>query len=467
MSGCVAGLLLAAAWGACPVARAVAAGPTVTFLGVVQDADTGAPLGGVRVAIGAVGVLTDGGGHYKVTIAAARTVKIIASAPAYLPRVAVFTSSGSPFSGQLTFDFKGSWGLRQLSRLTAVFTGAVEEAGTGRSVGGAVVSGLAVALEGLAKPAQRALADGGGHYSLTLAAAPSILLAATALGYQDANWRVVHWSATGDPVLYGQIAFDFSGAWGLQSVFRSGRDDTLSGFSQVVPAATSAINFKGVASTRLEESFAVTYPSGDAALLPLRIQGGQFSGRLALDHGGGVYQLEINRATGDAAFNLPVYYGTPYSPTPLQPAPPPSDPHAPAYVLEAETLARLNALRARYHRAPFAMNHALEAGARAHSSDVATHNALMGHPHDGSDGSSPFTRIARAHLATSAASEDIGFGTSIEQALDGLMNSPAHRVAILSPALNQIGAGVARRPDGTLVVTIDFVQTTSTAAASS
>lgn len=111
--------------------------------------------------------------------------------------------------------------------------------------------------------------------------------------------------------------------------------------------------------------------------------------------------------------------------------------------------------------------------ARAHSEDmIAKH--YMGHTNQ--EGLGPADRVARAGIRYWICGENIaGSPTiqgnsndpqrevvytgypSVKQAETGLMNSPHHRDNLLHPDFTHVGVGIACNPDGTLVITQNFL----------
>jgi uncharacterized protein YkwD len=95
----------------------------------------------------------------------------------------------------------------------------------------------------------------------------------------------------------------------------------------------------------------------------------------------------------------------------------------------------------------------LVAAARAHSTDMVTHNFFS---HTGSDGSTFVTRAARAGYAYASA-ENIAWGWRTAQiVVDQWMNSPGHRANILNCANVAVGVGLVTKADGTPYWTQDF-----------
>ncbi|MCB9548380.1 MAG: hypothetical protein H6706_21435 [Myxococcales bacterium] len=109
----------------------------------------------------------------------------------------------------------------------------------------------------------------------------------------------------------------------------------------------------------------------------------------------------------------------------------------------AALLLRLvNEERARQGLGAVTPDAALAAVARAHCEDMRQHG-FVGHvsPTTGS----PADRLRRARIPASVVEENVGLGTSPEEVHAGLMESPAHRGAILSARAKTVGIGVIRR----------------------
>ncbi|MEZ4474839.1 MAG: CAP domain-containing protein [bacterium] len=101
-----------------------------------------------------------------------------------------------------------------------------------------------------------------------------------------------------------------------------------------------------------------------------------------------------------------------------------------------------NEERARQGLAALRPDARLAAVARAHCEDMRQHG-FVGHvsPTTGSPGD----RVQRARIPASVVEENVGLGTSPEEVHAGLMESPAHRGAILSAHAQTVGIGVVRR----------------------
>lgn len=150
---------------------------------------------------------------------------------------------------------------------------------------------------------------------------------------------------------------------------------------------------------------------------------------------------------------------TPISPTATRTrtAIPPSATKAPATATSASSscatlnanfentvITLLNAERAKAGWGQLTAQSQLMSAARAHSLNMACKNFLG---HTGSDGSSPFDRMARFGYSFSTAAENVYAGSgpfnSPESAVAGWMNSPGHRANILNGAFIHIGSGYA------------------------
>ncbi|MEM0986792.1 MAG: CAP domain-containing protein [Pseudomonadota bacterium] len=135
--------------------------------------------------------------------------------------------------------------------------------------------------------------------------------------------------------------------------------------------------------------------------------------------------------------------------------------------MEAALVARVNVARKDAGLAPLAVRVELLDPARFHSVDMAR---TVGVDHLGGGGRSPFDRIAALDrkLVSSAASENLSRvggaiepGELIEWIHSGLMNSPGHRMNILSEDATHIGIGVVSDGD-TYFTTQLFVRQVTT-----
>jgi uncharacterized protein YkwD len=109
---------------------------------------------------------------------------------------------------------------------------------------------------------------------------------------------------------------------------------------------------------------------------------------------------------------------------------------------ESTLISLINQERTRLGIAPMTTSSQLTAAARQHSRDMACNDFFS---HTGSDGSSPFDRIASSGFSFTAAAENIYAGSgsynSPQQAFNGWMNSSGHRTNMLNPTYTHIGVG--------------------------
>jgi uncharacterized protein YkwD len=107
--------------------------------------------------------------------------------------------------------------------------------------------------------------------------------------------------------------------------------------------------------------------------------------------------------------------------------------------VELEVVTLLNQERANESLPPLSIDMRLMNAARRHTNDMATHNFFS---HTGSDGSSPFDRIADAGYPARSAGENIAAGyRTATAAVQAWMNSSGHRANILSSSYEHIGVG--------------------------
>ena len=106
---------------------------------------------------------------------------------------------------------------------------------------------------------------------------------------------------------------------------------------------------------------------------------------------------------------------------------------------EQEALDLVNQERANAGCNPVTANEKLVAAARGHSDDMAVNDFFS---HTGSDGSSPWDRIARQGYSLGAGGENIAAGySSPAGVMNGWMNSSGHRANILNCTFTEIGIG--------------------------
>jgi uncharacterized protein YkwD len=116
----------------------------------------------------------------------------------------------------------------------------------------------------------------------------------------------------------------------------------------------------------------------------------------------------------------------------------------PSEVVE-RLLALHNDARARAKLPPLAPSPELEAAARRHARDMARRGRMS---HRGSDGGSPFQRMAAEGYEFTRAGENVAAGDfTPESVVRGWMKSPPHRRNILG-SFHDIGAAYATAVDG-------------------
>ena len=107
--------------------------------------------------------------------------------------------------------------------------------------------------------------------------------------------------------------------------------------------------------------------------------------------------------------------------------------------VEITLVALINQQRANQGIAAMTTSSQLTAAGRQHSRDMACNNFFS---HTGSDGSSPFQRMASSGFSFTAAAENIyAGGGSAQLAFNAWMNSPGHRTNMLNPTYTHIGVG--------------------------
>ncbi len=106
---------------------------------------------------------------------------------------------------------------------------------------------------------------------------------------------------------------------------------------------------------------------------------------------------------------------------------------------EQQMYQMLNSQRMAQGLAPLAFSDDLRNLAREHSKDMFVRGYFS---HYTPEGLSPFDRMERAGINYQFAGENLALAPSTSLAMQGLMNSPAHRANILNPNFHQIGIGV-------------------------
>jgi uncharacterized protein YkwD len=106
-----------------------------------------------------------------------------------------------------------------------------------------------------------------------------------------------------------------------------------------------------------------------------------------------------------------------------------------------EILQLVNAERAKVNCPALHENAQLTHAAKVFADDAAKHNLT---DHTGSDGSTPQTRIKEAGYNAGPSAENMSWGdTSAKQAVDGWMNSGAHKGNILNCSFTDTGVAVS------------------------
>lgn len=127
----------------------------------------------------------------------------------------------------------------------------------------------------------------------------------------------------------------------------------------------------------------------------------------------------------------------PPAPTTTATAPPSAG--AQLTLLEQQTVDLINARRAAMGLGQLRTDLALASAARRLSSDVGPNGLCQ---HNGTDGSSPWDRIAQAGYTGFGSGEVLGCGyNSPQSVVDGWWNSPAHYAILTGAAINDIGCG--------------------------
>ena len=106
---------------------------------------------------------------------------------------------------------------------------------------------------------------------------------------------------------------------------------------------------------------------------------------------------------------------------------------------EERMLEMINAERIKQGLAPLAMDSALRAVARDYARDLLKRGYFS---HTSKEGLSPFDRMRNAQIIYGLAGENLALAPTLEQAHEGLIQSPGHRANILNPGFRKLGIGV-------------------------
>jgi uncharacterized protein YkwD len=128
---------------------------------------------------------------------------------------------------------------------------------------------------------------------------------------------------------------------------------------------------------------------------------------------------------------------------------------------EAEILRLVNDERKRAGAPALKSSQRLVLASRGHSYDMALRNYLG---HDGPAGDTPAERVRGVGVDSAALGENIYLDRDTdraklaERAVKAWLNSPEHRINMLSSDFATTGVGIARAADGTAYVTQDFAK---------
>lgn len=124
--------------------------------------------------------------------------------------------------------------------------------------------------------------------------------------------------------------------------------------------------------------------------------------------------------------------------------------------MESQVVTLVNKERAKRGLTQLTVSPTLSYVARLKSQDMVNKNYFS---HQSPTYGSPFTMMQHYGLRFSAAGENIAMGQrSAQEVMNAWMNSAGHRANILSPAYTRIGVGVAKKSNGTLYWTQEFMK---------
>lgn len=121
--------------------------------------------------------------------------------------------------------------------------------------------------------------------------------------------------------------------------------------------------------------------------------------------------------------------------------------------LEARMLDMVNAERARQALQPLQPDPELAEVARAHSRDMFAHSYFS---HSAPEGQQPTDRLRQDSAGLLMAGENLALAPTLDQAHQGLMNSPGHRANVLRPQFGHVGIGVLDGGRYGLMITQNF-----------
>jgi uncharacterized protein YkwD len=203
----------------------------------------------------------------------------------------------------------------------------------------------------------------------------------------------------------------------------------------------------------------VSGPRGEITTRPLSRQADGWQRSTFVCATKGTYRVELTalgRFGSEVLAIFPIYCGVqPPLSVQLMPKPPRLESVA---AMEERAVLLTNRARREADLAPLRVNRALAAVARRHGQDMVT-KRFVGHvsPTTGT----PADRLRRAGISFSVLRENVARAYSIDEALQELLNSPAHRANLLSSDVSEIGVGVVVHREGglpVLLVTQNFIQ---------
>lgn len=118
---------------------------------------------------------------------------------------------------------------------------------------------------------------------------------------------------------------------------------------------------------------------------------------------------------------------------------------------EQEMLARINAMRTAQGLAPLSRHEALDAAARAHSSDMATQGALT---HVSESTGTPADRVRAAGVIAATVAENVALHRTTADAHEALIGSEAHRANMMSSDVTHVGLAALRTERGVYVTQV-------------
>jgi uncharacterized protein YkwD len=103
---------------------------------------------------------------------------------------------------------------------------------------------------------------------------------------------------------------------------------------------------------------------------------------------------------------------------------------------------------------PYRWNEKLRTASRRHCGDMILKNYVS---HNSDDGDTVAKRVAAAGISYAGVGENLASAPTVKQAHKGLMDSPGHRSNIMSKDFTEIGIGIAKTAEGSLIVVQNFI----------